>query len=197
MNTCENSTQITHNQPGGRDSVTWWNHTKASPDRLARWLQAQLRGERTAHERIERFCALHCTPGSREALLIGAIAAQERQHALWIEELLLARGLSVAPISQPTRYWTRTLGAQERALDAMDFATGCAVGAHAEKMRLERIEAIASDADAPADIRAVFAKILPQERFHERAFRSLSTPQALERTRHAHTLGRQALGLRA
>ena len=41
-----------------------------------------------------------------------------------------------------------------------DLETGCAVGAHAERMRLERIEVIAGDPEAPADIRAVFARIL-------------------------------------
>ena len=73
--------------------------------------------------------------------------------------------------------------------------TGAAVGAHAERMRLERIEAIAGDAEAPADIRQVFARILPQERFHERAFRSLAGDDALRRTASAHALGREALGL--
>jgi hypothetical protein len=62
-------------------------------------------------------------------------------------------------------------------------------------MRLERIEVIAADTTAPADLRDVFARILPQERFHERAFRSLATPESLERTREAHNLGRAVLGL--
>jgi hypothetical protein len=87
------------------------------------------------------------------------------------------------------RYWQRTVP------EVTDLATGAAVGAHAEKMRLQRIEAIANDADADADIRSVFARILPQERFHERAFRSLATPAALAATEGAHELGRRVLGL--
>ena len=62
-------------------------------------------------------------------------------------------------------------------------------------MRLERIEVIASDPEAPEDVRAVFWRILPQERFHEHAFRSLAGAPALEATRAAHELGRTTLGL--
>jgi len=39
------------------------------------------------------------------------------------------------------------------------------------------------------------ARILPQERFHERAFRSLATPESLERTWKVHALGRAVRGL--
>jgi hypothetical protein len=62
-------------------------------------------------------------------------------------------------------------------------------------MRLLRIEVIANDESAPADARAVFRRILPQERFHERAFRVLAGPAAMAATAAAHTLGEQALGL--
>jgi rubrerythrin len=76
-----------------------------------------------------------------------------------------------------------------------DLASGAAVGAHAERMRLERIEVIATDPEAPADIREVFQRILPQERFHERAFTELAGDTALDAAADAHELGRQVLGL--
>ncbi len=47
--------------------------------------------------------------------------------------------------------------------------------AAAETMRLERISAIASDVEAPEDIRLVFARILRDERFHARAFARLAS----------------------
>ncbi|MBA2541509.1 MAG: hypothetical protein H0V17_17840, partial [Deltaproteobacteria bacterium] len=114
---------------------------------------------------------------------------QERDHAGWIGELLAARGQRVEVQTKSDRYWRSVVPS------ITDLATGAAVGAHAERMRLERIEAIAADAWAPPDIRAVFAKILPQERFHARAFASLATPEAMVRTANAHALGRAALGL--
>jgi hypothetical protein len=70
-------------------------------------------------------------------------------------------------------------------------------GAHAERMRLERVETIANDPDAPADVRIAFARILPQEQFHAHAFAELATPEALARTTGSHGLGRSALGLSA
>lgn len=176
-------------------SVTWWNQTKRSPDTLAHWLRSQLRGETTACARIKDLRDQYCAEGSRQYRLLTVIAEQEHLHATWMEQLLIARGISTDVGTTQERYWKQTLGKSKNLSLDLNFDTGCAVGAHAEKMRLERIEAIANDPEAPEDIRTVFAKILPQERFHERAFRELTTPEALERTKDAHQLGRKALGL--
>lgn len=175
-----------------RSSATWWVETRGDPQRLTAWLLAQYRGEVTAGERIARLRDVHARPESRAYRLLTVIAEQERRHADWVAALLRARGIEPAIVgAAEARYWRRTLPG------IADLETGCAVGAHAERMRLERIAVIADDASAPADIRAVFAAILPQERFHERAFRSLATPESLEATRDAHALGRAALGLEA
>lgn len=175
-----------------RSSAAWWTATRDDPPRLHAWLQAQYRGEVTAANRIEALRDRHARPGTRAHRVLTAIAAQERDHAAWVAELLRARGLAVAIVgAAEERYWRHTLPG------IVDLATGCAVGAHAEAMRLARIAAIADDPAAPPDIRDVFARILPQERFHERAFRGLATPAALEATRERHALGRTALGLEA
>lgn len=167
---------------------SWWQATKADPQKLAAWLIDQLRGEATAAGRIRLLRDRFAGDDSARRVL-SVIADQEETHATWVKELLAVRGLPTVVVDEPERYWQAPLAG------IADFATGCAVGAHAERMRLERIEAIANDVDAADDIRAVFAKILPQERFHERAFRLLAGPDALERTRAAHELGRAALGL--
>jgi len=182
-------TATTSEHAGGQTSRRWWAEVKRDPARVRRWLRDQYRGEATAADRIEFLRARFAEPGSRADRVLRVIADQERKHARWVAALLEARGLAVRIDAVESRYWEATLGG------IRDLATGCAVGAHAERMRLERIEAIAADPEAPADVRAVFARILPQERFHERAFRSLSTAAALAETRGAHDLGREALGL--
>jgi rubrerythrin len=175
-----------------RSSIAWWAETRADPEKLLTWLYAQYRGEVTASQRILALRDAHAPAGSRAHRVLTIIAGQERDHAGWVAELLRARGLTAEVHGgAEERYWKRTLPG------ITDLETGCAVGAHAEAMRLQRITAIADDATAPADIRAVFAKILPQERFHERAFRSLATAASLEATREAHALGRAVLGLEA
>ncbi|WAS99403.1 ferritin family protein [Nannocystis punicea] len=175
-----------------RSSAAWWAETRTDPERLHAWLFAQYRGEVTAAQRIVALRDAHAAPDSRAFRLLTVIAEQERSHAEWVGELLRARGL-VAEVrgAAEARYWQQTLPG------IADLATGCAVGAHAEAMRLERIAAIAGDAEAPPDIREVFARILPQERFHARAFGSLTTPESLAATRAAHELGRALLGLEA
>jgi len=170
-------------------SATWWARIRSDATRLHAWLYDQYRGEVTAPSRIEALRDRFSTPGNRAYRILTVIARQERDHARWIGDLLAARGLRVEVQPKADRYWREVMPG------IADLATGAAVGAHAEQMRLERIEAIAGDAMAPADIRAVFAAILPQERFHARAFAQLATPEAMARTAGAHALGRAALGL--
>lgn len=173
-------------------SRRWWAETRDDPDKLVAWLFAQYRGEATAVERILGLRDLHAAPGSRGYKILTVIAGQERRHAGWVGELLVTRGCAPELRGEaPARYWQRALPG------ITDLETGCAAGAHAEHMRLVRISVIAGDEQAPADVRAVFAKILPEEKFHERAFRSLATVESLERTRGDHALGLAALGLGA
>lgn len=175
--------------PRLRTAHDWWQHTRDDPKALLAWLFDQYRGEVTAADRIDALRTRFAEAGTRAARVLRVIADQERQHAQWVGALLEARGHTPTVQPTPARYWPIVL----TGIDSL--TTGCAVGAHAERMRLERIEAIADDPTAPADIRACFARILPQERFHERAFRSLAGAEAMHATRDAHTQGRNALGL--
>jgi rubrerythrin len=172
-------------------SREWWAVTRSDASALGSWLRDQYRGEATAAVRIEMLRDAFAAAGTRAHRVLTVIAAQERKHASWVGELLAARGQAVVVEEQAERYWPQVVGL------IADLETGAAVGAHAERMRLERIEVIAEDSSAPDDVRRVFAKILPEERFHERAFRALAGDAALQRTASAHALGREALGLSA
>lgn len=170
-------------------SLAWWRNVRDNQERFCGWLLDQYRGEASAAIRIEQLRDSFAEVSSKAYRLLSVIASQERQHASWVLSLLEARGLHPEKNPPKERYWEKTLPG------ISDLETGCAVGAHAERMRLARIEAIANDPAAPSDVREVFQKILPQERFHERAFRSLATPEALSATQDAHDLGLKALGL--
>ncbi len=171
-------------------SAEWWARTKADPERLLGWLKKQYVGEETAHERIEAFRAEFAIPGSFEDRTLKVIADQESKHASWIRVLLDTRGVDATQLTRhDARYWSEVVGGID------SFENGCAVGAHAEAMRLERIRAIANDADAPKDIQNVFQSILPDEEFHERAFRKFATDEALAAASPAHAEGLNALGL--
>ncbi|APR87527.1 hypothetical protein A7982_12876 [Minicystis rosea] len=172
-----------------RDSRAWWEAVKKDPEALVAWLLDQYRGEATAAGRIEMLRDAFAAPGSRAHRILGVIAGQERRHAVWVGDLLTARGIEPKIGVKRERYWKETLDV------VRDLETGCAVGAHSERMRLERIETIAHDPEAPADVRAVFTRILPEERFHARAFAELAGAEALSATEGAHDLGRRALGL--
>ena len=184
-----------------RRTRAWWAATRDDEARFARWLKKQLYGERTASARIlllrdtwlpdaeER--GRPRSPQGRAHRVLSRIAAQEQQHAEWVAGLLRSRGISLAAEDHSDRYWQRTLAEVPPAT----FAEACAVGAHAERMRLVRIEAIVEDPCAPADVRDCFARILVQERFHARAFAALAGEAALEQRQAAHRRGARWLGL--
>ncbi|MDP2343259.1 MAG: hypothetical protein Q8O67_20035 [Deltaproteobacteria bacterium] len=205
------TTTTTTTTTPSRTARSWWASIRKDPAKLNAWLMDQYRGESLAAVRIAMLRD-HFDVAPAAARVLTIIAAQEEEHARWVAGLLEARGLPVVVQDKRARYW------DAQALESIaDFETGCAVGSHAERMRLERIEVIATDdsaddlilsssAVAPAprgpprtaeldDIRSVFGRILPQERFHERAFRELAGSKAMEATRAAHDVGRAALGL--
>jgi len=176
-----------------KTSKQWWDEVKNSPRLMSEWLVKQYRGEVTASHRILRFAEQYATD-PHDIRILSIIADQERQHALWVKDLLDVRGIEVDADEinhAEERYWKETLPGID------SFETGSAVAAHAEAMRLERIRVIANDPEAPLDIRHTFNMILTDEVFHEKAFTKLSNTEALIATQDQHDLGLKALGLAA
>ncbi len=172
-----------------RTSFTWWNAIKSDNVAFIDWLRDQYHGEITAHDRIQSFLKTHVPADSPWRRTLELIASQELTHASWVGDLLRARGIEPTVLVKPERYWDATLPG------AIDFETAAGVAAHAEQMRLERITVIAIDVDAPADVRDVFARILPEERFHAGAFRHMAGEPAFAATLARHELGMEAIAL--
>jgi hypothetical protein len=175
-----------------KTSEQWWNSVRHDERKFATWLQKQYRGEMTAVSRL--LGVLHNYSGhftQKQERVIMEIVKQERDHASWVRGLLISRGLSCAfsPKEAESRYW------QTQKIQNPSFSELMAIAAHAEGMRLERIQVIADDATAPSDVRDVFRRILRDETFHERAFRQIAGEDAMSRTRYTHEKGRRLLGL--
>eukprot|EP01122_Echinamoeba_exundans_P005856 TRINITY_DN16027_c0_g1_i1.p1 TRINITY_DN16027_c0_g1~~TRINITY_DN16027_c0_g1_i1.p1 ORF type:complete len:207 (+),score=40.03 TRINITY_DN16027_c0_g1_i1:28-648(+) len=178
---------------GAKELITseqWWQRTKSDKERLMRWLRNQYHGEVMASERLQGMLEQFSSSMTEtQQKTVSIIAEQEKNHSEWVGALLKTRGEEPKVLQKVERYWDVVL----TGLDS--FLKATAVAAHAEEMRLERIRVIASDLDAPEDIRAVFQKILPQEEFHARAFKKMTSEEVYQSTTNAHELGRIALGL--
>jgi rubrerythrin len=170
-----------------KTSQEWWDETKADPAKLNAWLQKQHFGERTASQRLSALKAKF-EFDEETARVIDRITLDERKHAVWIKELLETRGLEELT-DHDERYWTADK------LSYTTFGDACAVAAHAEEMRLERIRVIAADKQAPFDIVTVFRLILFDEEFHAEAFHSLTTPEQYKAAWPGHEEGMKELGL--
>ena len=169
-------------------SNEWWTLTKSDPSKLLKWLKDQYHGEVTAATRMRELILVYPANHKWKAT-VERIAKQEETHAEWVGNLLITRGVQPEVLQKHERYWENTLK------QITDWDTGCAVAAHAEAMRLERIRVICNDPDTPIDIKKVFGKILPKEEFHEKAFRSFTTDDAMKRTLDGHLAGMNELGL--
>ena len=175
-----------------KTSQEWYDGIKNDKEKLDSWLKNQYHGEVTAAERIRELILCY-TPeqnANNWKSVVEQIAAEEEVHAEWVGDLLRARGIEPTKLVKSERYWDNTVK------QITDWETGCAVAAHAEKMRLDRIEVICADPDTDDDIREVFAKILPQEQFHESAFRQFSSDEAMAKTLEGHLAGLNELGLK-
>lgn len=171
-------------------SKEWWENIKNNKEKFEEWLRKQYDGETSAYSKILNLRDTYY-PGitKKQFDTLTVIAEQEAKHANWIKELLLSRNLDVNEQAATNRYWSETL----KGINS--FESGCAVGAHAEAMRLARIEVICEDEDAPSDVREVFKNILKEELFHEKAFRKMAGSDAMEVTQYSHELGLALLGL--
>lgn len=173
----------------GKTSKDWWEAIKKDPLKLEDWLKKQFRGEVTAVERLDHFCANFVPAGHKWLKTLYMIQEQERQHAAWVKVLLENRGYSTGLLQTPQGYWDQTLA------QVSSFESAAAASANAEVMRLERIRLIAADDEAAKDIRETFQLILPQEIFHARAFRKMAGDEAMRAAAEAHQRGVQAIGL--
>lgn len=165
----------------------WIAEVKADPEKLIHWLKRQYVGEALAADRIQSLADQTDTKAKK---VLAKIASDEHRHTEWVAELLRNRGIELPELTyEGTRYWKPILE------NMHSFEEVAGVGHHAEAMRLVRIRALAVDQEIDADIREVFAKILPDEEFHAKAFEALSTPEAIETTRKLHEAGLELLGL--
>lgn len=173
-----------------KTSQEWWNEVKASEPKLIEWLTDQYRGEATAVSRLQVLLDKFVDLPKNARHTVERIMKDEAKHSEWIKQLLVARNITIPEVNhEAERYWPETIKFIETSNQAM------AVAGHAEAMRLERIRVIASDDSAPTDVRAAFQAILPDEEFHERAFKAFAGEEALEQMLPHHKVGMEALGL--
>ena len=169
----------------------WWQEVSACPNKFNEWLKKQYYGEVQACVRIRKMSEIFkLSPIQRS--VIRKIANDEATHAAWIKGLMIQRGIAVSDLDRGTdRYWAEVL---EYDMSVYSFEELCAIGHHAEEMRLDRIAVLMRQSGYP-DVADVFDKIWRDEVFHADAFKAMSTEQHLVRFKGAHEEGKVALGL--
>lgn len=172
-----------------KTSQTWWDETKASPEKTINWLKNQYHGEAVASERIRQYILPHME--GKYQFMVERIADDEERHASWVGQLLSNRGITPEILQKEERYWKTVM--------TEDFTSNgnyaAAVAAHAEEMRLERIKVIMDDDTAPADIRDTFKNIYKDELFHAKGFKLIAGDEYYSKTSESHAKGLEALGL--
>ena len=170
----------------------WWDRVSSSETEMINWLKAQYHGEVTAADRIIASIGdYNVVPTSLEFKIIHSICSDEIKHAKWVSKLLHDRGITSEVLDKEERYWNEVL---PKTLEENTFTYFCAVGHLAETMRLDRISLLASD-DRFKDIAEVMTNIYPDEVFHARAFKLMSTKDDITKAKEFHNIGMNAIGL--
>ena len=168
----------------------WWDRVSSSETEMINWLKAQYHGEVTAGKRImDSKVDYHISP--LEEKIISSIASDEYKHAAWVKQLLIDRDITPEILKKEERYWNEVL---PKVLEENTFTYICAVGHLAETMRLDRISLLASDSRF-SDIAKVMSNIYPDEIFHARAFKLMSTEADITKASEFHNIGMNAIGL--
>lgn len=171
-------------------TTEWINKVLMEDGYLEHWLQRQFVGEINAARRVHEFAL---SSPEKYAPVLFKIAQDELKHAQWVLDLLESRNIPIPTAKDKAtaevRYWEPILK------HAQDFDTTAAAGYHAEGMRLNRIRALVADERIDQDIREVFAKILPDEIFHEKAFGAMASEAAKVMMADKHEEGLARLGL--
>jgi rubrerythrin len=173
-----------------KSTKEWWDKVSNSPEEMTNWLKNQYHGEVTAEARIRDSIKVFGLKGLK-AKIINSIADDEAKHASWVADLLVARGIQPKVLVKKERYWDSVL---PKDLKVVSFKYFAAVGHLAETMRLERIQLLASDPRFE-DIAKVMSKIYPDELFHARAFKELSSKKQITQARKYHNIGMNSIGL--
>lgn len=169
-------------------SKQWLAEVLKSESKINDWLVRQYVGEFHAAKRVAQLATnIH---DLEKKVKIQRIAADESQHAQWVKQLLINRGISTNIDNQESenRYY-------KNILNKTDPEYLIAAGAHAEKMRLERIRAIVDSVEVAEDIRECFKNILVDEVRHEQDFREMSTQEMYQEALSYHQEGMVALSL--
>ncbi|ASD50435.1 hypothetical protein FDI24_gp154 [Acidovorax phage ACP17] len=156
---------------------------------LEDWLKKQYRGEVRASIKVAELAETIEDPSLRTA--VDRVADDEGRHAAWIRAILKVEGVEVNPDQENAddRYWRHVMDG-ELSQDEL-----LAAGAHAEQMRLVRIEAIMNSGVLGQHIIAVFRRIYEDEVHHARIFSQACTPEAYAKMSEKHQAGLAALGL--
>lgn len=181
----------------------WIEEILAESAKFEHWLKRQYIGEKLAAERLSVLVEYTKTTNAPYVVtnLLTAIAKDEANHAVWIEELLNIHNIPIPEVSYDnTRYWAGTLG-EDAPLDKLIAAAEdnwlglMALGHHVETMRLARIQAIVDDERFPIGVRTTFQWILKDETRHAQWFKLLSSSDEIRAQKFTHERGLELLGL--
>lgn len=174
-----------------KTSQEWWDSIKNDPELIKKWLVNQYHGEAVASQRIKEHILPFFETAPKSKAVVERIAADEEKHAKWIATLLENRGLTAEILKKEERYWNEVINEEFKG----NGQYAAAAAAHAEEMRLERIEVLCTDPVVDSDIKMTFLMILKDEKFHAKAFKSLGGEEYYNESAENHAKGMEALGL--
>lgn len=161
-------------------TITWWDGLLKDDERMMRWLQKLQQteydgftGNREADEQWG---------GGNPAVsnVFRVTGDDEKRHSDLLVDLIHKRGGTTVEVQPESLYWTE--------MDAIitSLETCAAVFHLGEVLAAERFKVLFEHDGTPDDIRAFLEAALPDEEYHARAFKRISSPEAIEIVQRKH-----------
>lgn len=169
----------------------WWGKCLNDKEKLEHWLIGLYNNEHDAKERFISFANSYCENDVEAWKTFIEIAAQEAEHAVLVENVINARGITLYNKStKDGRYWRNTIPC------VCDMKTAAAIGAYAEGLSLKRMRVIIKDPRTPKDLIDLFNVIEPEEAYHAKALERIATKYGMKAVKDCHDKGLEELGLK-
>lgn len=159
----------------------WWSRLCRDEEKMVRWLlklqQTEYEGFTGNKEADEKW-----SNGNQAASNIFRVTGDdELRHSDILVKLLRDRGVVGSDqVSPPSYYWT------EMDKIITDLHSCAAVFHLGEALAAWRFQIIRDHPDTPGDVAHFINQALPDESYHARAFRRLSTDAAIEKATATH-----------
>jgi hypothetical protein len=161
-------------------TIAWWEKLLSDGQKMHKWLQKLRRTEASGYDDNLQAIRDYDISHSGITRILKKTAEDELRHSDLLIKVLRGRGLEIENEGEDSLYWPE----MSKVVNDLDtFAAMCYLG---EGLASYRFKIMLNHPGTPADIKEFLSKALPDEMYHEKVFRILTTTDTIARVQNHH-----------